>query len=506
MDVLFVYLLKGSLAQLTLFGLYWLFLRKETFHQANRFFLLGILAISLVLPLLPFPDFAPTKTVHFGTSVTSSVQAAYYTLLSQPVPTIASTPAETAESMNVSTLIYWIMVSLGSIYFFVQVLALYRIIRRSVIQTRQDYILASSEAVGNPFSFFRYIIVPIKSIHDPSFEQVLRHEQVHVQQWHTLDILLTEIYAVFFWFNPFAWWHKKMIRLNLEYLADKGVLAAGIHSQQYQLNLLKITLAQPNLSLANNFNRSFVRKRILMMNSPYSSRTARLKYLLCIPLLCGLCMLFNLTKATEVESNLRTFSSNLSSVVQKSTWNATKQGNTRIINGIVKDADTDRPIHRAHIKIKGQSTDVSTDALGRFSIDVNQEDKVLVVETFPYQGIEMVLTPLNEMTILLRLSDRAKYEGNRYGPNGIFVGGSSVFRSSFNEIITLYKPVAIMASPAPLPDSILYIIDGKKVDKTAIQALNPEEIEKVMIYKRYEAEQRFGKGAGPGVVDVYTKK
>lgn len=504
MNALFLYLLKVSLTQCMLFGVYWLFLRKETFHQANRFFLLGILASSLVLPLLPFPDLVPDKAVHSSTPV-SSVQTVYYTLISQPLPASTSMPVELAASMEAHTLIYWSVVSMLSMYFVVQVLALYRIIRRSVIETHRQYILATSRAVGNPFSFFRYIIVPAQSVHELSFEQVLRHEQVHVQQWHTLDILLAEVYTVFFWFNPFAWWHKNMIRLNLEYLADKGVLAAGIHSQQYQLSLLKITLKQANLSLANNFNRSSVRKRILMMNSPYSSQMARSKYLLCIPLLCGLCMLFGLTKAEEVESNLTAFSSNLSTVVQKSTWKATKQGNTRIINGIVKDADTDRPIHRAHIKVKGQSTDVITDALGRFSIDVDQEDKVLVVETFPYQGIEMALTPLNEMTILLRLSDRARYEGNRFGPNGIFVS-NTVITSSFNEIIMLSNQVAVLDSPKPLPDSVMYIIDGKKVDKTAIQALNPEKIEKVMIYKRYEAEQRFGKGAGPGVVDVYTKK
>ena len=117
----------------------------------------------------------------------------------------------------------------------------------------------------------------------------------------------------------------------------------------------------------------------------------------------------------------------------------------------------------------------------------------------------MALTPLSEMTILLRMSDRAKYESNRYGPNGIFVG-SSVMTANFSEIISLGSPVAILDSPKPLPDSVMYLIDGKRVDKTAIQALNPENIEKVMIYKRYEAEQRYGKGAGSGVVDVYMKQ
>jgi hypothetical protein len=117
----------------------------------------------------------------------------------------------------------------------------------------------------------------------------------------------------------------------------------------------------------------------------------------------------------------------------------------------------------------------------------------------------MALTPLSEMTVLLRLNDRARYEGNRYGPNGIFVG-TTMISSSFGEIIMLSNKVALLDSPKPLPDSVMYIIDGKRVNKNAIQALNPEKIEKVMIYKRYEAEQRFGKGAAPGVVDVYLKK
>jgi hypothetical protein len=216
--------------------------------------------------------------------------------------------------------------------------------------------------------------------------------------------------------------------------------------------------------------------------------------------------MYNFTNAKEIENHLHSFAGNLTAKVKSPLLSINRGAHTtgtRIISGLIKNADSGRPVHRAHVKIKGKTAEAISDALGRFSIEVDQKDEVLLIEAFPYHTVEMALTPLSEMTVLLRLSDSVQY--GRYGPNGIFVGATTL-SSSFGEIIMLGNKVAILNSPEPLPDSVMYIIDGKRVDKKFIQALNPEEIDKVMIYKNYEAEQKYGKGAGPGVVDIYMKK
>ncbi len=59
-------------------------------------------------------------------------------------------------------------------------------------------------------------------------EQIVRHEMIHAKQYHSADILLSEIFTIIFWFNPFAWLLKKTLKQNLEFLTDRQVLATGI--------------------------------------------------------------------------------------------------------------------------------------------------------------------------------------------------------------------------------------------------------------------------------------
>ena len=46
------YLLKVIICTGVLFGYYWFFLRNKLFHSYNRFYLLAIVVISLVLPVM----------------------------------------------------------------------------------------------------------------------------------------------------------------------------------------------------------------------------------------------------------------------------------------------------------------------------------------------------------------------------------------------------------------------------------------------------------------------
>src|SRR5258708_26087088 len=66
MPALFVYTLLASLTLALLYTVYWFFLRRTSFHQLNRYILLGIAAASLLLPLAArfIPD--PVQFVPIG--------------------------------------------------------------------------------------------------------------------------------------------------------------------------------------------------------------------------------------------------------------------------------------------------------------------------------------------------------------------------------------------------------------------------------------------------------
>ena len=96
---------------------------------------------------------------------------------------------------------------------------------------------------------------------------ILTHEQIHVKQWHTLDIILAELSVVFYWFNPGIWLMKRAVKENLEFITDEKILKRGMDKKAYQYSLLDVGNIVPAIEIVNNFNLSDLKKRIKMMNA-----------------------------------------------------------------------------------------------------------------------------------------------------------------------------------------------------------------------------------------------
>lgn len=113
---------------------------------------------------------------------------------------------------------------------------------------------------------------------------MIAHEKIHSQQKHSFDILIGELFCVCFWWNPVSWLIKKEIQVNLEYLADDGVLRKGYEPRAYQYLLLQITNSNASIQIVNYFNVSQLKKRIIMINKEKSKKILTVKYLLILPI------------------------------------------------------------------------------------------------------------------------------------------------------------------------------------------------------------------------------
>mgnify|MGYP001546317765 CR=1 FL=1 len=152
----------------------------------------------------------------------------------------------------------------------------------------------------NPFSFFRNIYIN-PSLHQPEeLPAILRHERVHVRQWHSADVVLGELNNIFYWFNPGAWLMKTAIRENLEFITDRYLLQQGVDKTAYQYNLIKVSGIPYATAIANNFNFSHLKNRIIMMNSKRSSGYQLVRYLVWGVLVGGTVLSLNDTKAPSV--------------------------------------------------------------------------------------------------------------------------------------------------------------------------------------------------------------
>ncbi|WP_373512668.1 M56 family metallopeptidase, partial [Persicitalea sp.] len=206
-----------------------------------------------------------------------------------------------------------------------------------------------------PFSFGNAIFYN-PGLHQASdLEEIMRHELVHVRQRHTLDILFAELLFILNWYNPFAWLIRHGIRQNLEFIADREVLQNGTDARAYQFLLLKVA-GVPEFRLANQFNFSSLKQRIVMMNRLKSARIYLVRFLYLIPLTLALLAFFR----TDLES--------FSAKAQNLAPVEPSEIEFEYLAGILMDAETGKPI--ANLPLEKSVTRVIRDGTHFRSIPV----------------------------------------------------------------------------------------------------------------------------------------
>ena len=286
MQPIFLYIIQVNIALVLFYLLYTVLFKRDTFLKIRRFYFLSSIVFSIVYPLFVVPGLS--NVWNFNIKEPQSVETAVFF----EIPTfeiIDEEPEETVAFLN----IHWeqiliILYTAVTLFFFFRLL--WQLISIFRIRLKSEEMLISGVEVYNlvedvtPFSFFRMIFINSKMHSDEELEQIILHEQTHVKEKHSLDIMLVELIILFSWWNPFVWLFKREMAINLEYLADNGVLREGVDSRDYQYHLLRLTYHETAVQIVNNFNVSQLKQRIMMMNKTKSSSLKLTKYLLMLPL------------------------------------------------------------------------------------------------------------------------------------------------------------------------------------------------------------------------------
>lgn len=297
MDNLLLYLLKVSLASMVLYLSYLLLFIRDTFYRRNRILLIGILLVSILLPFLKISSFFPVDT--------ASVSANPVIVLIESGSNIGATFSEKIASFDVSNLlllIYFFVTGIILIKVLVSLARTYMIIRKGTILDNGFPKVVLTDKEYPPFSFFSNIVIPRKIYEDGDYLEILKHENAHVRQGHTFDLLLTELLIPFLWFNPFMWLIKRSIILNHEYLADSLTIKGAPSVKEYQYKLLSIAKYQMNIPLAHNFS-SLIKNRIIMINKKPTRNYAALKSIMILPVVAILFVLFSFKPESNTLTN-----------------------------------------------------------------------------------------------------------------------------------------------------------------------------------------------------------
>ena len=279
---LLLYLLKANGALLLVAAAYFGLLRRLTFFTLNRAYLLLGILFAAVYPALPMPALLPaeaTPTLAFAVIAATGAAGA----VAAP-----ATPPMNWAAVGVALYAAGAAVLLARLLG--QLLSLARLRRQSrpaLVQGQPVRVLAGKVS---PFSFGRSIYLNPALHPAPELAAVLRHEQVHVRQRHTLDVLLAQLALAAAWCNPAAWLLRRALLDNLEFLADQAVLETGLDRRAYQYSLLRLSQAPAGPSLVSSFTFPTLKTRVMMMNMPLSSSGQLARYFVAGPLVLAVAL------------------------------------------------------------------------------------------------------------------------------------------------------------------------------------------------------------------------
>ncbi|NJB71062.1 TonB family protein [Saonia flava] len=282
------YILECIAFQLLFLIIYDLFLKRETFFQWNRVYLMGTFILSAILPWI--------KIEAFKTTVPQKFIAYPEYLWGMSMQEVVLSETNTSSVFDISWeygILYGGML-LAVVLFAYKIHQILRLRKKGEVQYFKDFTQVLVQQSKVAFSFFKTIFMG-DQIKDEEYENIVLHEMVHIKQKHSLDLMFFEIMRIVGWFNPLVYVYQSRISELHEFIADAQV-AKTHKKEQYQLLLSQVFQTQ-NISFINPFFKSsLIKKRIVMLQKQKTKRIYQLKYLALVPLILG--MLFY-TSATE---------------------------------------------------------------------------------------------------------------------------------------------------------------------------------------------------------------
>ena len=277
-----IYIIKLNFIFSALFAFYYLVLRKETFYICNRIYALFLTVISLLFPIMD-------SSLFFRNHPTLLLPAA---IIPSDILLSGGTKGLSFEDFFTGIIILGVIIFSGRLL--IQLISLWRFKKQTKESLIHGIKVRLFNEPENPFSFFHWIFINPAIHQEEELSGILAHEQIHVRQYHTIDILLYEVFTIFCWYNPLVWLMKQYVRQNIEFIADRHVIKEGHNKYNYQRSLLTANQTSGFSILATGLSINSLPVRLAMMNKQSSPAIRLIKYLLVIPLCLGILFCINI--------------------------------------------------------------------------------------------------------------------------------------------------------------------------------------------------------------------
>lgn len=535
MHPLFVYLLKAN-GLLVLFWLFYrLFLHRETFYVSIRWYFLGAILFSLTAPFYTFTktvvvaQSAPLNEIMFTENTSDDV---FY-------ETAAPLFWETINWQNV------LLYTLAAISIFKLLCVLYTVTKLAAHIRKLPVLNQSNIKISNEnktaYSFYKWIVIPRNVIGRSNFQMILNHENVHLRQKHTFDLIFIELVAAIFWFNPLIKLMQKDMNSNLEFIVDDQ-LVQTYESVSYQKCLINFHREQ-GMFLVNSFNANDLKQRIIRINSKKSNKLNKMKLFLITPVLALFFGLFQVKTVAQVKT-------------EKVIVNERKTNDTALMKTIEDKKNINEFTFNADLLREDRKLfDEVAERYPMVIDDVPMNKKQL--KEFDHTKIQSMSIRLNmtgkeEITTVYLSTKPTSPSYSSLNLKEIYINGNKAteeelrrhieaenskkddFKTTFsNGSIKILDSVKINGKVTTLADlaeedeklrnegvelrtfefnfapvekqNIVYIINGKEAGYEAFQKLHPDAIEHMDVLKDQKTIERYGDRAKDGVIVITTK-
>ncbi len=469
MENLLYYLLRASVSMALLYGFYKLFLGKNTFHAINRFVLIAIALLTVLLPLCRF-NFIPDLS-----RVTLSDHPSW-DFSNIPVSEFSSMSATQQlfpwrELLFVVFVVGFLIALVRYLIGFFQIIGIIRNSHKEKLNDGSTLCLSVKDIA--PFSWMNYVVLYGKGVLEEN-RTIIQHEQAHIHLKHSFDMLFIDLFTSFFWFNPFSWLLRREIRSVHEYQADAQVLNEGVEIKQYQLLLIRKCVGEQKFALANNFLQRDLHKRIQMMMKKSSERQMKWRYTAALPLLFLVMVALSVPKLNASIPD---------KAIEQSHEKAVKEGESIILSeDFVEFSNGSLELGKVRIVAKDDSIAVAA-KVGAQPLYIVDGKEVASLSEFDPEQIESIEV----------LKQHATDKFGERGKEGVIhITTKKVVKKTigFNE-----------------DDKPLLILDGEMQDAAFdLNSVSPGEIKSMEVIKGKRATELFGDEGKNGVVVITRKK
>lgn len=482
MNPIIMYLLKANGLLLFFWLFYRLFLRKETFYTSIRWYFISAIILSLSIPFFTY-----TKTI-----IIEQEYVNYQTDLLQNIPfnpNIQQIEPSFWEKIDWQNILIYV-ITLISFFFIIRsifhITKLFLNIKNLKSLNKTNIKIATNQK--NVYSFYRWIVVPENKICSADFEMILAHENIHLNQKHTFDLILIELVSCVFWFNPLIKKFQKDINTNLEFIVDEKMIS-NFEPVLYQKSLLN---EQNNFSLTyiNAFNTNDLKKRIIQLNTQKSRNMKKLKFLVAAPVLASFFMLFQI----ETVAQIQTIEVDDLNKSDEFTYVVKEDFSKEDFQNLSKELK-----EKFNIDFDVKKVDYKNNLITAIDYTIRNKDlKISTSETLSNKSIKPFM-------IVINLNNKPPFKVEKYYKKTHYAytvdnENDLDFFISENE----WKDKSWIKKVST-NQKALYIIDGKKVTEAEVRSLDPDQIMSINVHRDEETKKKNDENAD-NIIIIKTKK